>query len=70
MSTDRNPSPTSGPAARIAVRRGFSRQRAFLWLLLFLVGLSGCRALDFYDRTLEQPAPPGLVPPYEMAMRS
>jgi len=26
--------------------------------------------LDFYDRTLEQPAPAGLVPPYEMAMRS
>jgi polysaccharide export outer membrane protein len=34
-----------------------------------MVALSGCRAMDFYDRSLEQPAPPGLAPPAELAMR-
>jgi polysaccharide biosynthesis/export protein len=48
-------------------RRG---ARAILLLCLVAVFLGGCRAVDFYDRSLDQPAPTGMEPPYEMAMRS
>jgi len=50
--------------------RPFRSARTVLLLLSLTLLLGGCRALDFYDRTLEQPAPPGMAPPYEMAMRS
>jgi len=45
-------------------------RRVVLLLSVLIATLGGCRALDFYDRSLEMPAPPGLAPPYEMAMRS
>ena len=45
------------------------KQTVLLFSLVMVV-LAGCRAMDFYDSSLERPAPPELVPPYEMAMRS
>ena len=45
-------------------------KQTLLVLPLAMMVLGGCRSMDFYDPSLEQPAPPGLVPPYEMAMRS
>jgi polysaccharide export outer membrane protein len=44
--------------------------RTCVWLVLLVAGLSGCRAMDFYDQSLEQPAPPCMAPPAELAMRS
>ncbi|NLX97477.1 MAG: hypothetical protein GXY83_15020 [Rhodopirellula sp.] len=48
------------------------RWRKRIWLLLpLLLGIvGGCRSMDFYPQSLEQPAPPGIEPPREMAMRS
>ena len=46
-----------------------SHKMPLLLLLAVVAGLSGCRAMDFYDRSLERPAPAELAPPCEMAMR-
>jgi polysaccharide biosynthesis/export protein len=41
------------------------------WLLLLaIVGLAGCHAVDFYDTGLQQPVPPELEPPRELNMVS
>jgi len=45
-------------------------KQTLLFLSLIIVVLAGCRSMDFYDPTLERPAPSEMVPPYEMAMRS
>ena len=41
-----------------------------LVLLALAVGLSGCHSVDFYDATLERPAPPAFEPPRERSMVS
>jgi polysaccharide export outer membrane protein len=35
-----------------------------------LIGLAGCRAIDFYDPSLEQPVPPMMEPPREKSLMS
>ncbi len=45
-------------------------KQLLLILPLITVILAGCRSLDFYPQSLEQPAAPGMAPPREMAMRS
>ena len=35
-----------------------------------MLGLAGCHAVDFYDASLQQPVPPALEPPRELAMVS
>jgi polysaccharide biosynthesis/export protein len=35
-----------------------------------VLGLTGCHAVDFYDASLQQPAPPALEPPREQSMVS
>ena len=44
--------------------------RAALFLSLVVLMLTGCQSLDFYDTSLEQPVPPEVEPPRELAMRS
>ena len=38
--------------------------------VLAVVALAGCQAIDFYDHSLEQPVPPMVEPPRELAMMS
>ncbi len=38
-----------------------------VWVVL---GLTGCHAVDFYDASLQQPAPPAMEPPRERSMVS
>ncbi|MBN2023671.1 MAG: polysaccharide biosynthesis/export family protein, partial [Pirellulales bacterium] len=43
------------------------------WLVGLPLGvaiLAGCRAVDYYDKTLEQPVPPPMEPPREKSMQS
>lgn len=39
-------------------------------VLLLVLALTGCRAVDFYDNSLQQPAPPEMAPPREISMVS
>ena len=41
-----------------------------VWLPVALAVMAGCQAIDFYDTSLERPAPPELEPARELAMRS
>jgi polysaccharide export outer membrane protein len=43
---------------------------ARLGLLTLVLGLTGCHAVDFYDQSLQQPAPPAMEPPREQSMVS
>lgn len=35
-----------------------------------VIGLAGCRAVDFYDQSLNEPVPPTMEPPRELSMMS
>ena len=39
-------------------------------LMLAIVGLAGCHAVDFYDSSLQQPVPPEMEPARELSMVS
>ena len=55
------------------VRSFLSAWRAVLpaWLAVWVVlGLTGCHAVDFYDASLQQPAPPAMEPPRELSKMS
>jgi polysaccharide biosynthesis/export protein len=41
-----------------------------LLLILTLITLTGCHAVDFYDSSLQQPVPPDMEPPRELSMVS
>ena len=44
-----------------------------LWILLLplaTLALAGCQAVDYYDKTLDEPVAPPMEPPREMSMRS
>ena len=48
-------------------------QRMWLRVLLLplaTLALAGCQAVDYYDKTLEEPVAPPMEPPREMSMRS
>ena len=45
--------------------------RSFVVLMVVVTfGLTGCQPIDFYDQSLEQPAPPMMEPPRELSMMS
>ena len=59
-----NPSRMPLPESK---RHAWPRLLTALLPLLVLL-MAGCQAIDFYDTSLEQPAPPHMEPPRELAM--